>query len=1204
MEQHRIHRLHPDVIHRIAAGEVIQRPSAALKELMENCIDAGAQTITITSSADGGLTLLEVCDDGEGVQACDFPLLCERHATSKLNRFEDLHAIESFGFRGEAMAAMSYASKVTVISRRQDSAATEPLAYLGVFTDGRLTPHNPPYPHRCAAPPGTTVRLEHLFSGSAQLALRKRAHNPVTAWSDMVVVVRMYALAFPHVCFRCTRRGNSSGRGSGGSSSNSAGATVIFPGKSTMWQHLRVAYGSHVAAHARLLYHLPREWWRRQRREDREDDEDDDDVEGQLLYPPTAGSTVFPALGQRLTEEQSKRVFDLFYRCQPPPASSSSTGDVEASTASPFAFIAYTTDLQESVDGGGSGQQRSGSGGSTVSIFINRRLVDHAGIRRAITQAYSSLRSAAPPSSSTGSSAAFYTVLLLAVPGCRVDVNVHPTKREVALLDEELILRRVSDVWREGLHRAAEERQMNLDSLGASAVARKRSSGSMGENGRQEAAGGGTSMAGVAAATAMPPAWKVRVEPQRGAMERFLTAPAAPAAPPAPPAPAPAPAAAPAAPPPPAAPTAAAPPPPTAAPPAPPPTASVVPASLSQLPPSVLTSTAAPTPSSGGGAEDSIRWLPASPSLSSGSLQLPGIQTHDDENEDEDDVMKDFKRSTVVGAAAATMSSTPLTGTEQQQQDGTLLPHTVTATSKERSRAEEERTEDGRPPSQQQQQELLSFDEVLLHGNEDGDADSPPTECVLSSIRSIIADMDQACTPNAAAFQQKLVYVGTISAEAFLLQVDLHLIVVDTRRLLHSFACQLIFRRWALWGGPRSYQYGRMSKRRQRAEGQQSRLSGKGLKAERVATRPDGDDEEEAEEVQNASRIPTRCPAPALLLSPPADTEGLLYFGLAHGLEEAFPMPPSHQLHALLQSVGVVSGRRGEKPSDAEALIATMEMKKVKREERANRSDLVGEEEEESRLTRKEAPPPPPPLLPSGVQAAASRALFSQTYGSTTAADGDGMPPAPLPATQQYVRRLLRRLRQWQPLLHAYFGIELSEDGRQLVALPQEWVFHPDPQQQQQPQQVWDLGFCAALLLLRLADAVRYPTPAATCVKAEREGPPSSQAGDDTLTGEEAAKAEEEEMKCFHDIASHIASFHVEYSTMLMKHDHTDQLADPDAEEAKTREAMHTFLSHHLVPVLQQPQQPWYRLPAEFLSDGTIQHVVSVDSLYKVFERC
>src|SRR3954469_21269139 len=112
----RIHQLPPDVVTKIAAGEVIERPASVVKELLENSVDAGSTRIDIDLDA-GGTDLIRVVDDGCGIAAEDLALAFSQHATSKLRNADDLFAISSMGFRGEALASIAGVGQVTLQSR-------------------------------------------------------------------------------------------------------------------------------------------------------------------------------------------------------------------------------------------------------------------------------------------------------------------------------------------------------------------------------------------------------------------------------------------------------------------------------------------------------------------------------------------------------------------------------------------------------------------------------------------------------------------------------------------------------------------------------------------------------------------------------------------------------------------------------------------------------------------------------------------------------------------------------------------------------------------------------------------------------------------------------------------------------------------------------------------------------------------------------
>lgn len=187
----RIQKLDPKTIQKIAAGEVLDRPSAALKELLENALDAGAGSIEVT--VDGGLDRsFEIADDGAGMSAEELPLALERHATSKIRSLDDLESLSTLGFRGEALASIAEVSRLSITSRARDgSAAAHTLAVEG----GTGRPLEP-----AARAVGTSVVVRDLFFNTP--ARRKFLRSPAAELRLAVRLLGAYALAFPEVAFR------------------------------------------------------------------------------------------------------------------------------------------------------------------------------------------------------------------------------------------------------------------------------------------------------------------------------------------------------------------------------------------------------------------------------------------------------------------------------------------------------------------------------------------------------------------------------------------------------------------------------------------------------------------------------------------------------------------------------------------------------------------------------------------------------------------------------------------------------------------------------------------------------------------------------------------------------------------------------------------------------------------------------------------
>src|SRR3954447_21339761 len=152
-----IRRLPPELVNRIAAGEVVERPASALKELVENSLDAGASQVSVRLHA-GGLELIEVADDGCGMGPPEMRLALERHATSKLPG-DAIDQVVSFGFRGEALPSIASVSRLVLESRVRASTgsgeATTPDGWRIVVDHGQPLEEGP-----AALPPGTRIRIE------------------------------------------------------------------------------------------------------------------------------------------------------------------------------------------------------------------------------------------------------------------------------------------------------------------------------------------------------------------------------------------------------------------------------------------------------------------------------------------------------------------------------------------------------------------------------------------------------------------------------------------------------------------------------------------------------------------------------------------------------------------------------------------------------------------------------------------------------------------------------------------------------------------------------------------------------------------------------------------------------------------------------------------------------------------------------------
>ncbi|AOY87039.1 DNA mismatch repair protein MutL [Marinobacter salinus] len=179
-----IRLLSPRLANQIAAGEVVERPASVVKELVENALDAGASRVDVEVEQ-GGVKLIRVRDDGSGITESDLPLALSRHATSKIASLDDLEAVASLGFRGEALASISSVSRLTLTSRTADQEAASRVEVEGREMDARISP--------AAHPVGTTLEVRDLFFNTP--ARRKFLRTEKTEFNHVEECVRRQALS-------------------------------------------------------------------------------------------------------------------------------------------------------------------------------------------------------------------------------------------------------------------------------------------------------------------------------------------------------------------------------------------------------------------------------------------------------------------------------------------------------------------------------------------------------------------------------------------------------------------------------------------------------------------------------------------------------------------------------------------------------------------------------------------------------------------------------------------------------------------------------------------------------------------------------------------------------------------------------------------------------------------------------------------------
>ncbi|KAJ6493696.1 histidine kinase-like ATPase [Mycena vitilis] len=383
-----IRRLQESLINRIAAGEIIHRPASALKELLENCLDAGASSIRVTVK-DGGMKLLQIQDNGCGIRRADLPILAERFTTSKLSTFSDLSRISTYGFRGEALASMSHVAHLSVVTKTK----TEACAWKAHYLDGMLVEAKPGQttePKPCAGNDGTTIIIEDLFYNTPTRlsALRSASEE----YSRILDVITKYAVHNPKVSFSCKKAGSPS-------------PDLTTPSSSEIPQAIRLLYGHSIA---KDLLHASFGPGKNAQDEDMEEEPERESWTADVHFTNA--------------NYQSKKIIFL--------------------------------------------------------LFINHRLVESSRMKRALEAVYSGVlpKGASP-----------FIYLSLQINPRDVDVNVHPTKKEVHFLNEDAITDQISDTLQRSLASQSHSRVFEYQTLLTGGLAEPEQSTSKKRKGKERA---------------------------------------------------------------------------------------------------------------------------------------------------------------------------------------------------------------------------------------------------------------------------------------------------------------------------------------------------------------------------------------------------------------------------------------------------------------------------------------------------------------------------------------------------------------------------------------------------------------------------------------------------------------------------------------------------------------------------------------------
>lgn len=332
--------LDPEVVNKIAAGEIIISPTNALKELIENSIDAGATKIDVTVQ-NNGFKLLQISDNGSGIAKDDFPILCHRFTTSKISSFSDLSNIQSFGFRGEALSSISHIAHLSLITKRNDNKDGD-LAWKAVYEMGELLPSSV---KPSAGNQGTIISITDLFYNTPS---RLKSLNQKEEYHKILDCLGKYSV-------------NNHGIGFTLKKADESKMALIIKSATPVLDRIRSIFGSSIANDL-IAFEI----------------KDIDELVEELGFVSCKGLVSNLNYANNSNRKAAKPVF-----------------------------------------------------------FINNRLIDCEPLKRAVYQIYANYLPRGAPRP--------FVYLNVCLKPDHIDVNVHPTKKEVGFLNEEEIVTFISD---------------------------------------------------------------------------------------------------------------------------------------------------------------------------------------------------------------------------------------------------------------------------------------------------------------------------------------------------------------------------------------------------------------------------------------------------------------------------------------------------------------------------------------------------------------------------------------------------------------------------------------------------------------------------------------------------------------------------------------------------------------------------------------